>query len=77
MTHDDVHGTAAVVLDDLVSSLVGTSTDDPSLITRSIVLDSDSIFADYKASAKQLGNIYRGRSPSSNQTNSRVQAPSQ
>jgi hypothetical protein len=62
---DDVDGTAAVVLDDLVRAVVGTTTDDPSLRTSLVVLDRESILVD----------ILR-RHPSqtsSHQTNSRMQ----
>ena len=43
---DDVNGTAAVVLDDFVRSMVGSTTDDPALLASSILLDGNSIFAD-------------------------------
>lgn len=41
--YDDVHGTAAVVLDNFIGSFVGPATDDPGLIARAIVLDSNGI----------------------------------
>jgi hypothetical protein len=43
---DDIDGTAAVVLDNLVRAVVGTTTDDPSLRTSLVVLDRESILVD-------------------------------
>jgi len=42
---DDVDGSAAVVLDDLVRSMVGTTTDDPSVLTSLVVLDGECVLA--------------------------------
>ena len=43
---DDIDGTAAVVLDDLVRAVVSTTTDDPSLRTGLVILDREGILAD-------------------------------
>lgn len=43
---DDVDSSATVVLDDLVGSLVSTTTDNPSLIASRVVLHGDGILAD-------------------------------
>lgn len=43
---DDVNGTAAVVLDNLVRTVVSTTTDDPGLGASLIVLDGKSVLAD-------------------------------
>lgn len=43
---DDVYGAAAVVLDNLVGSVVGASADDPGLAAGLVVFDADGVFAD-------------------------------
>lgn len=43
---DDIDGAAAVVLDDLVASVVGATAYDPRLLTGLVVLDGNGILAD-------------------------------
>lgn len=43
---DDVDGTAAVVLNDLIRGVVGTTANDPGLLSGLVVLDGDGILAD-------------------------------
>lgn len=42
---NNIHSTAAVVLNDLVRGVVGTTTDNPSLVTRLVILDTDGVLA--------------------------------
>jgi len=42
---DNVDGTATIVLDDLVGGLVGTTSDDPGVLSGSVALDGDGVLA--------------------------------
>jgi hypothetical protein len=43
---DDVYGSAAVVLDNLVGGVVRTTANDPGLVAGNIFLDGDGVFTD-------------------------------